>query len=149
MAIPAKFRLIHSDLNRFLLAAIGEEENGMPLTVMSACTRLGVDPWQEGTRLSSLPENSAAQALAGLIAKLPPGRWQSSEIEAIAARLVTLLPKRAAAPARRKRPRIRGRAVLWVICVVLGAAVLVRLPAVLQPAAVPPPPYGQAESLRH
>ena len=33
----------------------------MPLTVMSACTRLGVDPWQEGTRLSSLPENSAAQ----------------------------------------------------------------------------------------
>ena len=47
MALPANFSLLHSELNAFLFAHLGEEENGLPLTVLSALTRLGADPWAE------------------------------------------------------------------------------------------------------
>jgi hypothetical protein len=52
MALPARFSLLHSDLNDFLFAPVGEEQNGVTLSVVSALTRLGVDPWEEAARLS-------------------------------------------------------------------------------------------------
>ena len=47
MTLAARFSLLHSDLNDFLFASVGDEQNGMPLSVLSALTRLGVDPWEE------------------------------------------------------------------------------------------------------
>jgi hypothetical protein len=35
---------------------VGDEQNGMPLSVVSAFTRLGLDPWEEGARLATLPK---------------------------------------------------------------------------------------------
>ena len=71
MALPVRFSLLHSDLNDFLFASIGEEQNGVTLSVVSALTRLGVDPWEEAARLTPLPKARAAETLAKLIARLP------------------------------------------------------------------------------
>ena len=42
MTLSAQFSLLHSDLNDFLFATVGDEPNGMPLSVISALTRLGM-----------------------------------------------------------------------------------------------------------
>lgn len=71
MTLPARFSLLHSDLNDFLFASVGDQQNGMPLNVVSALTRLDVDPWGEAARLAALPKALAAEALEPLIAQLP------------------------------------------------------------------------------
>src|SRR5947209_3459938 len=76
----------------FLFSFIGEEKNGMPLTVMSAFVRFGADPRREAARLAALPKAVAADALATVIRSLPEGRWKASETAQIASRLVQLLP---------------------------------------------------------
>jgi hypothetical protein len=91
-----EYSLGHSEYNPFLFAAIGEDKAGMPLTVLTALTRLGIDPWQEAGRLSDLPRETAAVALAATIATLPEGDWKATESGAIAARLVAWLPGRSA-----------------------------------------------------
>ena len=58
MTLPAEFALLHSDLNDFLFASVGNEQNGMPLNVVSALTRLGMDPWEDAARLADLPKAS-------------------------------------------------------------------------------------------
>jgi hypothetical protein len=104
MTLSARFSLLHSDLNDFLFATVGGEPNGMPLSVISALTRLGVDPWEEAARLAALPKVLAAEALAPMIARLSIGRPQRSNNVAIAQRLVGLLPMRAnaAEPGRQR-----------------------------------------------
>jgi hypothetical protein len=92
MTLRPEFSLGHSPYNAFLFAAVGEEQVGVPLTVLTALTRLGFDPWQEAARLSGLPRETAARAFAVTIAMLPEGDWKASESEAIAARLVNWLP---------------------------------------------------------
>ncbi len=98
MTLRPEFTLGHSPYNAFLFATVGEQEVGMPLTVLSALTRLGFDPWQEAARLAALPRETAARVFALTIAMLPEGDWKASDAEAIAARLVELLPGRAAPP---------------------------------------------------
>lgn len=73
MALPARFSPLHSDLNDFLVASVGVEQNGMPLSVVSALTRLGADPWEEAARLAALPKALAVETLAPMIARLPIG----------------------------------------------------------------------------
>jgi hypothetical protein len=51
MALAARFSFLNASLDRFLFVSIGEEENGMPLSVASALARLGRDPWVEGPLL--------------------------------------------------------------------------------------------------
>ena len=92
MTLRPEYRLGHSEYNEFLFATIGEEQIGMSLTVLSALTRLGFDPWREAARLSDLPKEIAARRLATILATLPEGDWKASESEAIAARLVSWLP---------------------------------------------------------
>ena len=96
MTLRPEYSLGHSEYNAFLFAAVGEEKVGLPLTVLTALTRLGFDPWREAARLSDLPRETAARAFAVTIAMLPEGDWKASESEAIAARLVNWLPGRSA-----------------------------------------------------
>jgi hypothetical protein len=132
MALPVAFSLNRSEFNAFLFAPIGEEGNGMPLSVLSALSRLDIDPWQEAARLAKAPKELAAATLDGLIGRLPPGRWGPSDTRAIAARLVELLPRgAAAAPAGgtgfRWRERPTPRVTAWLLVLALGAAVLLGL----------------------
>jgi hypothetical protein len=39
MTLPFRFSLLHSDLNDFLFASIGDEQNGVTLRVVSATRR--------------------------------------------------------------------------------------------------------------
>lgn len=96
MTLRPEYSLGHSEYNAFLFAAVGEEKVGVPLTVLTALTRLGFDPWREAARLSDLPKEAAARAFAVTIAMLPEGNWKASESEVIAARLVNWLPGRSA-----------------------------------------------------
>lgn len=84
--------------DEFLFASVGEERNGMPLSVLSALSRLHIDPWADAARLARLPKDSAILALGQSIALLPLGKWQLSDATEIATRLVELLPKPGARP---------------------------------------------------
>jgi hypothetical protein len=83
-----------SEFDDFLFAPIGEERNGMLLSVLSALARLDIDPWEEAAKLARLPGEAATQRLASLIAALPD--WPSAHLDpgSIAARLIALLPRR-------------------------------------------------------
>jgi hypothetical protein len=94
VALREPFSLINSEFNAFLFAPIGEEGNGMTLTVMSALTRLDIDPWREAARLSELSKERAVDALAPTIGRLSGGRWAFADTREIAARLVVFLPRR-------------------------------------------------------
>jgi hypothetical protein len=64
--------LIGSEFDEFLGASIGEDRNGMGLTILSALARLDVDPWEEATSLARMPRNAAVVRLKALIdAHLP------------------------------------------------------------------------------
>jgi hypothetical protein len=129
MALSARFSLLHSDLNDFLFAPVGEEQNGVTLSVVSGLTRLGLDPWEEAARLTPLPKARAAEALATLIARLPICRTQSSDDVAISRRLVELLPDQKPEPLQdRERAGARQKKIwetmMLLACLALGAAVL-------------------------
>lgn len=92
MAVPARLPALNASFDSFLFASIGEQENGMPLTVASALARLGRDPWAEAGRLAQMPRDAATEALATVIAAISPPRESPSEAPGIAARVVLLLP---------------------------------------------------------
>jgi hypothetical protein len=127
MTLPTQFSLLDSEFNEFLFATVGEERIGVPLSVLSAFARLGLDPWVEAARLSDLPKESAVTRLSGAIASLPAGRWEPAETRGIAARLIEALPRRrsalrteAAKPERVRRARLPS----WLIFVAVGAGLL-------------------------
>jgi hypothetical protein len=78
----------------------------MPLSVISALTRLGLDPWQEAGRLSSLSNREAVEQLERLLAEVPGGSRRREEACKIAGRLIGLLPT---GEANRSVPRIQIR----------------------------------------
>lgn len=106
-ALPPAFSLLRSEFNDFLYAPIGEERNHMVLTVLSALARLGIDPWDEAARLAQLSREAATRRLTAIIAGLSDGQW--GDANAIAGRLVALLPtRRVAASAQHEPLRSRG-----------------------------------------
>jgi hypothetical protein len=132
VTLPARLSLLHSDLNDFLFASVGDQQNGMPLNVVSALTRMEVDPWEEAARLAGLPKALAAEALASMIARLPDFQRQQSDNLAISRRLVELLPTpgQAHGPPRAQtgvRDKKYFYAVMVLVCLVLGAVVLYAL----------------------
>ena len=132
MALPAEFSLLHSEFNGFLFAPIGDQTGGLPLSVLSALTRLGMDPWREAARLSDLPKDLAVAELSGSINRLPRKCWEQSDTQGIAARLIELLPHRGAfAATQPATPSPTKRAplpvILWAIVLALGAAVFLQI----------------------
>jgi len=93
MTRSASASFLGSEFDAFLFAPIGEDTNGMLLSVLSALARLDVDPWQEAAKLARLPGETATQRLAGLIAALPHGPLAHLDPRPVAARLIALLPR--------------------------------------------------------
>jgi hypothetical protein len=133
MTLRRSFRPLGPDLDKFLFAAVGDEIDGIPLSMISALT-LGLDPWQEAVRISSLARREAVEQLAGLIAEIPGIFRPLGEAREIADRLVSLLPKhddtRAATPQVQIRPRysippLPRPSQFWLAYFVLAAAVVV------------------------
>ena len=134
MTLRRSFRRFRPDLDRFLFATVGDEIDRVPLSVISALTRLGLDPWQEAGRVSSLSNREAIEQLARLIAELPGLFRPRGEAREIADRLIQLLPRHDTD--RKSTPQVQIRlcylrpapsrtSQLWVACLVLATAVLV------------------------
>lgn len=102
MTRTISFSQLRPEFHDFLYAPVGDDSNGMLVSVLSALARLNVDPWQEAAELSRLPRDTAIQRLISLIASLPYGLAAFPDREIAAARLVALLPHRLdlEAPAR-------------------------------------------------
>jgi len=124
----ASVTFFRSEFDHFLYAAVGSERNEMPLTVLSALSRLDVDPWKVAAELSELPKESATHRLASLLDRLPGG-WAQTDAWDIAGRLIDLLPRRGpfkvqpTDKARDLRQMISSPVVL--ICAALGLAILI------------------------
>ncbi|MFC5355552.1 hypothetical protein [Azospirillum himalayense] len=99
MPLRPEYTLHQSDLTEFLCAPLWEEENGSPLSVLSALARLGIDPWAEAARLAALPRGAAASALAVILRRLPAQQPEAPDALAAADRLVKLLPEGGSATA--------------------------------------------------
>ena len=83
-----------SEFANFLYAPIGQDNGGMPLSVLSALARQGVDPWEEAAKLTKLPEEKAVSQLVSLLATFPRATLACPDPATIASRLITLLPRR-------------------------------------------------------
>jgi hypothetical protein len=125
MTPAASASFVSAELSDFLYAPIGSENNGMTLSVLSALTRLNIDPWDEAVQLCELPKHAAAARLCSLIARLPAGSWTHADCQAIAEHLIEFLPHRSSSlqDARGSR-RINLSAVPIIIAVALGLAAL-------------------------
>ena len=127
MALRRLYAPFRPDLNNFLFAAVGEERNGIPLSMMSALAQLDLDPWEEAARLSALAKQEAIERLTELILRLPGIRRPSSEAREIAADLVDALPMHnggggPAKEVRRAEPRnIASGQAFWFICLAVAA----------------------------
>jgi len=127
MTLRRFYAPFHPDLDNFLFAAVGEERNGIPLSMISALTQLDLDPWDEAGRLSSMAKQEAVERLTGLILRLPGLHRPSSEAQQIAAGLIDTLPThgivRCPTEEGRRAPKnIASGKTFWVICLALAAA---------------------------
>jgi hypothetical protein len=83
-----------AEFNEFLFAPIGEDGNGMLVSVLSGLARLDFDPWQEAAKLAQLPGEAATQRLASLIGALRDTGSSYPDPPTNATRLIALLPNR-------------------------------------------------------
>jgi hypothetical protein len=118
------YNTLSHEFDGFLFAPIGAERNGMSLSVISALTRLNIDPWGEAARLAELSKEKAIDALAPIIARVPAGEWTAVDVPAIARRLVDALPRHEViAPSVARVPisgEARSRAIYLAFLVILA-----------------------------
>lgn len=125
---PHEF-FMSAQFDRFLHEPIGEDSNGMLLTVLSALARLDVDPWEEAATLARLPGVAATRKLALLLAALPERLLGGSDSGTVASRLIALLPTQARpvrpadpggpAPGVPGRPPMLGSLILYLVIMLL------------------------------
>ena len=75
MTLRRAYAPMFPEFDAFLFASVGEEVDGVPLSVLSALSRLGLDPRDEAARLAHLTREAAADQLARMIARLYDRRW--------------------------------------------------------------------------
>ena len=126
MALSLSAPLLDSQFNDFLFASVGEEKNGMMLSVVSALARLDLDAWQETANLARLTRPMATERLAGLIAALPDEFLVHEDPAEIASRLIARLPRQAYSDALtgRTAPGLTARAAIQTQTFLFVALVL-------------------------
>ena len=92
MTHSASAAIGRSQFDDFLFAPVGEEQNGMVLSVLSALAQLDVDPWGEAESLARMSRDAATERMRLLIAALPTEASRRPDPEAVATRLIALLP---------------------------------------------------------
>ena len=108
MTRSASASIQRSEFDDFLCAPIGDETNGMVLSVISALARLDFDPWLEAASLARMPQQAAIERMTALISALPDTTPASREPQAVATRLIALLPRPVASNAP-KQAALRAR----------------------------------------
>jgi hypothetical protein len=80
------------EFDAFLFAPIGEDNNGLPLRIVSLLGRMDLDPWAEASALARLPADAAARKLASLLAGVPVSSLNPPHLSTVATNLIALLP---------------------------------------------------------
>jgi hypothetical protein len=101
---------LRTDYDAFLHSSVGDDVNGLPLTLLTVLARLGIDPWEEAAELASLPAERALQRLAARLESMPQAPASPADTVSIAGRLIELL-HRTPAPAPVKRDALLDTAV--------------------------------------
>lgn len=122
----AYFRTRDSECGQFLSASLWDDQNGTPLSVMSAFARLGLEPWVEAVRLAEMSRRTAVKTLVANLSQLPFSGTDSPDYANIAARLVKLLPEREAENISQSARPIRI-SIDWIVAVLLGAAIVLQM----------------------
>ena len=78
----------------FLYSSVADQENGTPISVLTALARGNCDPWEEAARLAKLSPDRAERELVELLAGGVDRKVSFVELEAAAKRLVPMLPLR-------------------------------------------------------
>lgn len=99
---------LRSEFDAFLFAPIGDEKNGMLLSVLSALARSDVDPWAEAAKFSRMSAEAATEKMTSLIAALPDRPPGQPDPRTIAARLIALLPRRENSNASPEHPALKS-----------------------------------------
>ena len=94
MTPTASIPPLGSEFNDFLFALVGEDRNGMPLSVVSVLARMDLDPWVEAANLADLPAEAAARKLASWLDALSDPGLKPASPDTRAVRLIALLPRR-------------------------------------------------------
>ena len=94
MTPTASIHALGTEFNDFLFALVGEDRNGMPLSVVSVLARMDLDPWVEAARLADLPAETAARKLAAWLDALSDPALKPAGPDTRAVGLIALLPRR-------------------------------------------------------
>jgi hypothetical protein len=119
-----------AEFDDFLFASLGEDRNGLPLSIVSLLGRMDLDPWQEAASLAAQPADAAVHRLASLLAALPVPSFAPADAAAMAERLIALLPRRIDPKARSSVPLVNVNAATLprvVMTVILFAIYLLLL----------------------
>ena len=157
-----------SEFDDFLFTPLGEDRNGLPLSVVSLFARMNMDPWQEAGNLAALSADAAAKRLAVSLDTLTDPALRPANPGETVLRLLALLPRHTATAVETPLPavsavtapdpgtRIRtilfiATAVLLVGSQILGAHRYTPPPpgAVPGPAVVPVAPQMQSAPPGH
>lgn len=85
------------ELDKFLFTSLGDDCNGLPLSVVSLFARMDLDPWQEAGILAGLPRDAATKRLASSLDTLTDPQLRKTNSDATVQRLLALLPRGRAA----------------------------------------------------
>jgi hypothetical protein len=94
MMPTASIHPLGTEFNNFLFALVGEDRNGLPLSVVSALARMDLDPWVEAAYLADLPAETAARKLAARLDALSDPALKTASPHTRAVGLIALLPRR-------------------------------------------------------
>ena len=117
-----------SDYDAFLFAELGEDRTGAAVTVLSALARLDLEPWTEARELAHLVREDAQVRLTKHFESITDIPALALASEGRAAKLVSLLPKRA--PLRVSKPLEAGSnnspeiSISWTTMALIGVVVL-------------------------
>lgn len=117
------FSLANSKFDDFLYEPIGDDANGVTISMFSGLSRLEIDPWRESARISALPVDLASRAIAERIGQLQISTWDISHNVRVASRLVKLLPtheRRVALPGPKSRRSLLSLATWLVLALGIG-----------------------------
>jgi hypothetical protein len=100
MKSPVSKLSLGSEFDNFLFEPVGEDPNGLAISVVSMLGRLNLDPWEAAASLTRLPVESATQKLMVLLSQLPGTPLPEPHARVLASRLVALLPRQPGNAAR-------------------------------------------------
>lgn len=79
---------------RFLRATVGEDVNGINVTVISMLSRLDVDPWTEASNLAAMSDGPARKRLNTLLTRFKDVPTVGHDQSKIISALLDLLPRK-------------------------------------------------------